>query len=97
MFMLQLANVISRLMLKHFNVPFTKDYGVKNHRLLLSFGLVQSGHIKKPLLYLKSERTPHDNSSCGKIDSGRESRRRDENPQYSLLERVLHDIALVEG
>ncbi len=59
--MLSLVNVISRLMWSHYESPFTIAYykettGYCYHSVnVITFGLAQSDHIKRLLLYLKLE------------------------------------------
>jgi hypothetical protein len=47
-------------------------------------------------MYLKGVRTPNDDSASWKIDSGRQGRRGHQDPENPVLERALHDVALVE-
>ncbi len=55
--MLSLVNVISRLMWSHLKIPFTIAYYMKttgycyHSVIVITFGLAQSDHIKRLLLY----------------------------------------------
>ncbi len=57
--MLSLVDVISRLMRSHFGIPFTTAYYIKTTGYCyhsvdnITFGLAQSDHIKRLLLYNK--------------------------------------------
>ncbi len=56
--MLSLVNVISHLMWPHFRIPFTTAYYIKtigycyHSANVITFGLAQSDHIKRLLLYV---------------------------------------------
>ncbi len=60
--MLSLDNVIIRLMESHFKVPFTKSNLIETtgycyHSVfVITFGLAQSDHIKRLLLYIEGIR-----------------------------------------